>query len=237
MENNIKITVENGVKELVIREGEAAKIHVPTGIILKDLTIDAVAEYLSKDGIQAEQIKNSFVVFSYEEKFIQLKFASRIENPDEIAGKVSLHPDLKKFEINEGKRYTAFKLADFIRMNRHFFETKDQAIKLENILRNFTAEVDRKIEASDDKRANVKASIIQQVKTNIPENFTLLLPVFVGSNHVAVRVEIDIDSTDISCSLMSPDLKELIDVETKAIIDNQLGKIKKLFPQLRIFQK
>jgi hypothetical protein len=237
MEKDIKITLENGVKELVIREGEAAKIHIPSGIVLKDLTIGAVAEYLLKDGILNDEIKNSFVLFSYEDKFIQLKFASRIENPDDITGKVSLHPDLKKFEINEGKRYTAFKLADFIRMNRHFFETKDQAIKLENILRNFTAEVDRKIEASDDKRANVKASIIQQVKTNIPESFTLLLPVFVGSTPIPVKVEIDIDSSDISCSLMSPDLKELIDVETKAIIDVELKNIQTLYPQLRIFQK
>jgi hypothetical protein len=237
MEKDIKITVENGVKELVIREGEASKIHIPSGIVLKDLTIGAVAEYLSKDGILNDEIKNSFVLFSYEDKFIQLKFASRIENPDDITGKVSLHPDLKKFEINEGKRYTSFKLADFIRMNRHFFETKDQAIKLENILRNFTAEVDRKIEASDDKRANVKASIIQQVKTNIPESFTLLLPVFVGSTPIPVKVEIDIDSSDISCSLMSPDLKELIDVETKAIIDVELKNIQTLYPQLRIFQK
>jgi hypothetical protein len=237
MENNLKINVEAGIKELVIREGKANEVHVPSGISLSNLTIDSVKEYLSKKGINETEIENSFVLFSYEEKNIELLYAARIENPDRIKGEVRLHPDLKKFEINEGKRYTTFQLADFIRMNRHFFETKDVALKLENVLRNFTAEVDKKLDVSDDKRANVKASIIQTVKTNIPENFTLKLPVFVGSEPIPVLVEIDINSTDISCSLMSPNLKELIDVETKAIIDVELDAVKKLYPELRIFQK
>lgn len=237
MEKQIEIKLEKGIEEVVIREGKAVDIHIPNGIVLNDLTINAVHEYLSKEGIQPEEIKNSFVLFSYEEKFIELLYALRIQNPDKIIGKVRMSPDLEKFEINSGKRYTTFALADFIRMNRHFFETKDVALKLENVLRNFTAEVDRKIEASDDKRANVKASIIQKVKTNIPENFTLLLPIFIGSDPIEVKVEIDINSTDISCSLMSPDLKEIIDNETKAIIDNQLKSIKDLYSELRIFQK
>ena len=237
MEADLKISVEQGVKEVVVRKGVANDVHIPNGILISDLTIDCVSEYLSKEGVDEAEIKNSFVVFSYEEKSIELLFAVRILNPDSIGGKIRLHPDLQKFEINGGKRYTPFKLADFIRMNRHFFESKDQAIKLENVLRNFIADVDKKIEVSDDKRANVKASIIQQVKTNIPENFTLLLPIFVGVEPIPVKVEIDIDSTDISCSLMSPDLKELIDKETKVIIDFELKLIKQLFPELRIFQK
>lgn len=237
MKNKIEVKVEKGIQEVVFREGKANDVHIPSGLKLVDLTINAVQEYLSKEGIDKSEIKNSVVLFSYEKKFIELVYAFRIENPDMIRGNVNLHPDLEKFEINEGKRYTTFALADFIRMNRHFFETKDIAIKLESVLRSFTAEVDRKIEASDDKRANVKASIVQTVKTNIPEDFTLLIPVFVGSKPVPVKVEIDINSSDISCALMSPDLKEIIDTETKAVIDNELQKIKELYPELRIFQK
>jgi hypothetical protein len=237
MQNDIKITIENGIKELIIRSGEAPKIHVPNGIELKNCSISAVKEYLSKEGVEVDEIKNSFVVYSLETKGIALFYAHRRENQDSIDGKITMNPDLEKFEINAGKRYSPHNLADFIRMNRHYFETKDIAIKLESSLRNFTAEVDKKLEVSDDKRANVKASIIQNVKTSIPESFVLMLPVFIGSKPIQVTVEIDINSNDLSCSLMSPDLKSFIDAESGAIIENELAEIRKLYPELRIFQK
>ena len=237
MTNKIKVTVENGVKELIIRHGEADKIHIPNGITSGGLSIDAVREYLSKDGIDPDEIKNTFLWFSKENRFIRLEYAVRRPNPDFIEGKITMHPDLEKFEINAGKRYNPHSLADFIRMNRHYFETKDVAIKLESSLRNFTAEVDKKLEVSDDKRANVKASIVQTVKTSIPESFVLMLPIFIGSKPIAVTVEIDINSADLSCSLMSPDLKSFIDTESAAIIENELSQIRALYPELRIFQK
>lgn len=237
MSQDVKVTVENGVKVLEIRNGKANDIHVSNSLKVEGLTIDAVREYLSKEGIDADEIKNSFVLYSIEALKIELVYALRGENPDSIHGKLTLHPDLKKFEINEGKRYTTHQLADFVRMNRHYFETKDVALKLEGILRNFIAEVDKKFEAADDKRANVKASIVQTVRTNIPEDFTLMLPVFVGTDATPIKVEIDINSSDISCSLVSPALKELIDTEAKAIIGNELQQIRDLYPQLRIFQK
>jgi hypothetical protein len=237
MEKEIKITVENGIKELVIRSGEASKIHVPNGFELKNCSISAVKEYLSKEDVAVDEIKNSFVIYSLETKVIALVYALRRENSDFIDGKITMHPDLEKFEINAGKRHSPHNLADFIRMNRHYFETKDIAIKLESALRNFTAEVDKKFEVSDDKRANIKSLIVQNVKTSIPESFVLLLPIFIGAKPIKVTVEIDINSNDLSCSLMSPDLKSFIDTESGAIIENELDKIRKLYPDLRIFQK
>jgi hypothetical protein len=233
----IKVSVEDGVKELVIRHGEASKIHIPNGIELSGCSIQAPKEYLSKKGINPDEIKNSIISYSLENRYIQLVYGFRRENQDKIEGRITLHPDLINFEINAGKRYSPHALADFIRMNRHYFETKDVAIKLEATLRNFTAEVDRKIEAADDKRANIKASIVQTVRTSIPESFVLLLPVFIGAKPIAITVEIDINSSDLSCSLMSPDLKSFIDTEGAAIIESELSEIRVLYPELRIFQK
>jgi hypothetical protein len=45
---NITIKVLEETKELIIREGAAAKIHIPNGIEIEKLTINAVKEYLSK---------------------------------------------------------------------------------------------------------------------------------------------------------------------------------------------
>jgi hypothetical protein len=237
MSKEIKVTVEEGIKELVIRNGDASKIHIPNGIVIGQLTIDAVKEYLSKKGVDPEQIQNSYIWYSNEERFIQLEYAFRIENRDSIEGRLVLHPDLEKFEINKGKSYSTHQLAQFIRMNKHFFESKDVALKLVNELMNFKAKVDKEIEASDDKKANVKMMLVQKVTSNIPTEFTLNLPIFIGSKPVPVLVEIDINAMDLSCNLISPALKELIDTESTAIIETELKAIRALYPELRIFQK
>lgn len=232
---NLKINVAEGQRELVILHGEAEKKFYPKKIELSGLTVDAIYEYLKKPH-EDELIEQSYVVFSYDKKSIELKYGARVDNTDTIAAEVRLNPDLEKFQINSGERMTPFSLADFIRMRRHFFENKDVAMVLEKELRNFTANVDKKIEASDDKRANVKASIVQSVTTNIPLEFFVLLPVFVGGEKVKVKVEVDICATTLGCMLMSPDLKEIIDTEVKELIDRQIKMIKEDFPGLRVFQ-
>lgn len=237
MSQEIKVTVENGIKELVLREGKANPIHIPNGIEVSEMTIDAVQEYLKKEGVIPEEIKNSFITYSVKGLYIKLDFAIRRENKDAIHGKLTIDPDLEKFGINSGNQFTTFALANFIRMNRHYFETKDIALKLVTELQNFKAKVDKEIEASDDKKANIKMMLVQKVTSNIPTEFTLLLPIFTGTSPVPIKVEIDIDANDLSCSLVSPDLKELIDKESKAIIDTELFEIRKLYPELKIFQK
>jgi len=234
----IEVTVENGVKELVIREGKANDVHVPNGIEIGQLTIDAVKEYLSKKGIEDEQIPHSFIWYSTDadEPFIQLNYASRREKKDDIHGKLSLDPDLKKFGINSGAQFTTHALANFIRLNRHYFETKDTAMSLVKELQNFKAKVDKEIEKANDNRGNAALSIKQTVISNVPLDFTLYLPIFKGSAKRAVKCEIDIDAADLTCSLVSPDLKELIDTESKLIIDAELTEIRKLWPDLKIFR-
>lgn len=237
MAEEIKVTVENGVKELFIRTGKANDIHIPKSIEIGSLTIDAVKEYLSKNGIDGSEIENSYIWYSVKERFIQLEYAVRRVNSDSIHGLLQLDSDLEKFGINSGNQFTTFALANFIRLNRHFFETKDVALKLVTELQNFKAKVDKEIEASDDKKANVKMMLVQKVTSNIPTEFTILVPLFIGTKPVPIKVEIDIDANDLSCSLVSPELKELIDNESKAIIDLELQEIRKLYPELRIFQK
>lgn len=236
--NKINITVSEGVEEVVIREGKANDLHIPNGMEIGQLTIDAVKEYLSKEGIDSDEIKNSFVFYSTDdnEPFIQLNYAIRRENKDDIHGKLTIDPDLKKFGINSGSQFTTHQLANFIRLNRHYFETKDQAMALVNQLQNFKATVDKEIEKANDNRGNAALVIKQKVISNVPLDFTLYLPIFKGTEKKALKCEIDIDANDLTCSLVSPDLKELIQTESFRIINSELDEIKKLFPELKIFR-
>lgn len=234
----VKVTVENGVKELIIRHGEAEKLLVYKGHHLDGLSIGAVQEYLSKPGVDPDFIKDSYVVYSYEDLYVSVKYSDRENDDDNIKGVLKLHPELEKWKINKDKAYDNMSLSHFIKMNRHFFENKDIAMQLVGTLRDLRVKAENIFENSDDKRGNARELIAQKlVESNIPDSFNLKLPIFVGEKPQTVAVEIEINPKDFGCSLISPDLKEIIDLETRAIIDAELNAIRVLYPDLKIFQK
>lgn len=233
--NEIKVTVNQGVKEVIVLTGSAEPLYHEKGIDVKAGSINSAHEYLSKKVVDVEKIQHSKIEFSYDGLYINLYYAARDRNPDTILGCLKLHPDLLKFSINTTKTYNTFELADFIKMNRHYFENKEYAMKLVSELRGFEGKVNKEVEAKADTRANQKILINQTVESNIPAGFILVLPVFVGQEKVRLEVEINITS-DFSCSLISPDLKQLVDEETKTILDAELGKIRALHPELKIFE-
>ncbi len=234
MEPKVKVKVEKGIEQVIVLHGEAEKVYHEKSLEVNG-SINSVHEFLRKKGIDNEDIVNSKIEFSYSDLFLNLYYSVRRRNPDTILGKLKLHPDLLKFNINNSKTYSTLELSDFIKMNRHYFENKDIAMKLVSDLRNFEGKVSRDVEAKSDTRANQKVLIHQVVESNIPDGFILVLPVFVGQEKTRLPVEINITS-DFSCSLISPDLKQIIDEETKVIIDEQLSSIKDLHPDLKIFE-
>lgn len=237
MENQeLKITVEKGISELTILHGQAEPKHHDNGILIADASIEAAYEYLSKLGVTKEDIINSKLEFSYKDLYINLFYSLRRPNPDTIRGSLKLHSDLLKFKINQDKTYSTFELSDFIKMNRHYFENKDIAMKLVSELRSFEGKVNKEIELKADTRANQRTLIHQVVESNIPSSFILVVPVFLGQPKVRLEIEINI-TADFSCSLISPDLKQIVDEQTKVIIDGELGKIRKIHPDLKIFEK
>lgn len=229
----------NGIQTLTILRGEAVPEYKLKGIGISDASIDAVQEYLKKEGIEPEQIKNSVVLFSYEGLYLKLNYAIRRDHSnDDIAGCLKLHPELQKWNINKSSPIDHQTLSRFIKMNRHYFENSETAMKLVSELQNIRIKTEKEYESADDRRGNAKELIAQKlVESNIPDNFILKLPIFVGTDPVAVRVEIEINPRDFTCELISPDLKQIIDQETKVIIDEQLTAIRDLYPELRIFQK
>lgn len=235
METPIKLELSSENKELVILTGTAEQVFHEKAITVQNGSINSVVEYLSKKVVDAEKIQHSKVDFSYAKLSIDLLYDARQRNPDVIQGKLKLHPDLEKFNINSSKTYSTFELADFIKMNRHYFENKEYAMKLVSELRNFEGKVNRDLEAKADERGNKKVLINQVVESNIPSGFFLELPVFIGQENKRLEIEINITSS-FDCSLISPDLKQFIDMESKAILNEQLVKINELHPELKVFE-
>lgn len=229
------INIEEG-NTGVIRMGEAEPIHTGRNITVSDVTIFAVFEFLSKKDIAEDMILDSVLLFSYDKLRMELKYGITHRHPYEVNGNILLNPDLEAFEINKGKKYSPIQLADFIKMNRHLFESKSVAMELVSVLKNIKASVSRAIEASKDDRGNRRALIDQVVESNIPESFNIELPVFKGQSKMIIPVEVVLDE-DLECMLVSPDLKEIIAEEAERLIGAEIDKIKELHPQLRIYQK
>lgn len=235
MENVLKIDLGPENKELIILTGEAEKVYHDKAIEVKGGSIKSAYQYLSKKVVRPETIEHSKLEYCYDKLYINLLYDARQRNPDVILGSLKLHPDLEKFNINSNKSYSTFELADFIKMNRHYFENKEYAMKLVAELRNFEGKVNRDLEAKDDNRGNKKVLINQVVESNIPSGFFLELPVFVGQENKRLEIEINITSS-FECSLISPDLKQFIDLESKAILNEELVKINELHPELKVFE-
>lgn len=231
---DLNITVENGVKTVELRSGKANDIPQPREIEIKG-QIDTPLRYLQNPCPRFE-VEKSSITISREQLIITLKVGQDIRPTDTYTGQLEESQDLKDFGINSGKSYTTFELAEKIKMNRLLFKTKDEAMRLVAELRNFKAKVDKDIELADDGRGNNTIKRIQAVESNIPESFTMEMQVFKGMPKTSFNVEVSIDAQDMSCTLISPDLADHIRDVSDGIIDEQVDEIKKLFPNIRIFE-
>jgi hypothetical protein len=142
-----------------------------------------------------------------------------------ISGKLELHPDFKKFKINSGETWTSFDLSDLIKMNRYFFSSKEIAMKLVSQLRNFKAKVNKQMDAFKDDKANFNIKMAQAVESNLPDTFSLIMPIFKGQAKQIVPVEINIHPESLSCQLCSPEANDLASDFKDLAINGQLKRI------------
>lgn len=231
MSENINISLEGNTKVLEILTGKAVERHAPSPLIVEG-TIDAPYRFL-KSRIDVIEIKESHLLVSDNRITLCINEKS-IAGFTEITGRLVVNPDFLSFGINEDKKRDTFELADFIKMNRHFFNDRSTAMKLVNDLKNFKAEISKQVEKSNNDRGNTRFLKDQVVESNIPEIFSLNMPIFKGDAPVLFEVEVMIDPQSFECRLISPYVRELIAEEGGARIDYVVTQIETLVPELAI---
>lgn len=240
----IKVTVENGVKELIIRHGEAEPVVKFRDSIKVLGNLSVVAAYLKNPpkwftapGENGDApIHYSSINVSRDKGRIVLIVDEGMQWESRYAGELAFEKAFLEFQINTGKSYTTFELADFIKMNRSYFESKDIAMRLVSELRSFKAKVDKELENADDNRGNKRVLISQIVDSNIPNAFKLDMPIFKGYPKQLFEVEININASDFSCTLISPEANDYSTEIKNDLIDAELKTINELFPELKIFE-
>lgn len=230
----LNVTIENGVKTLEIRQGDALPLREKRQLIIIG-NIDTVKEWL-KFRVNEISQKSCNIRINRDKMAITLEINENDKLLDTIEGKLQLDEAFETFEINTGKYLTNFEMSDLIKMNRSHFENKSDAMKLVSELRNFKAKVDRDLENSDDNRGNRKLLINQIVESNLPENFKLHILIFKGLPKQTIEVEVNVRADDFCCTLISPDVNDIINETKDAIINEEIKQIRGLAPEIVIVE-
>lgn len=220
-ELDIRITADTSVKEMVVRQGDAKKIYEP---VRQNITgaITAPAEWLR---VRNSVKETDHVIFNNTEMTIAFVYNERMPEGGAVMGALKYNPDLLAIlNLNMMNQYTPKELGALLKRNRVFFTDRDENSKMVTLLNNFTANVQSEIEANQDTRGNKKASFEKKVTTNMPAEFKLTMPIYVGFAPKTFRVEICFDTTEstVRCWMESPELHEISITERDRIITEQL---------------
>jgi hypothetical protein len=238
MENKLILDIKEGTRELVIRQGDP--LPVPKAIWVNITgNIDSPLQFLLKRKDVVDLLKASIVV-NREGLLLLLRTDEHNETDkgEMITGKLSKTHEFESFGINTGKNWLSRDLGQFIKMNRTCFESKDAANELAAKLSDFKAKIDKELEAADDHRGNQRILKDQKIKScNIPEKFSLSIPIFKGAKKATFEVEIYINADDLTITLVSPDANDIIAQVRDESIDAVLDEIKMLCPTLVIIEQ
>ncbi len=225
MKSNVEVKVENGIQELVIREGMAAPIVEPLKVTLKG-TISAPRLFIAKRRTQAD-VLSSNVVFDPNKGTITLTMNEKDAKGTIVEGVLKMNPDLLEFKINTDNRMGLKEIQRFLRMRRSFFKDREQNETLLKKLSEFYAKITIEINKKDDRKGNTLDSIQSQVSHDIPLLFTLAIPVYQGFGVKEFVVEIvgEITDANVSFTLESVELQELIDRDKKNILEAELKSL------------
>jgi hypothetical protein len=230
--------------ELIIREvAKVNELEVKAPVKL-DITgtLNSVVEFLKRRNDQKDQInqKRCHILVDREEISIELIFNENDEyNKGTIKGTMLLNAKFEEFGINSGKVWTPTGLGLFFKMNRAFFISKEENMKLVNELMNFTATVNNSIEKAAKESGDRTDKFVQTVNSNLPGAFNLKIPIFKGLQAETLEVETfaSVNGREISFTLISPAANQTMEELRDESIDWEIDTIRDLTPDIAIIEK
>lgn len=231
--NNEKIIQQQlandpATKEIIIRTGEADKILHP-GPLKIEGNIDAPARFIEVRKEVIDRLQSHCLV-SKTEGTIKLVTNEGWENDKQtITGKIETGKLYRDLGINDpGKSYGPKDLSKRFKLLRSIFPDRAEHAKVVATLNKFEAKVKSEITDTNDQRGNKTLAFQQAVESNVPEAFTLNLPLIEGEEPTSVQVAIIIEassSLDVRCFLESADAAESIDQVREARVIQEVEKI------------
>ena len=242
---NVNVNGENNGKpvEVIIREGAAPKALDPKAPVKTNLsgTIGTVVEYLKKR-INAEQFlqKDCHIIVDRENVSIELVINEADEyKRGNVKGALQFNPSFVKFGINDpSTTWQPAELGLFFKMNRAFFADPKENMTLVTTLMNFVADVNVKMGKSLAENGSRTDNFAQVVNSNLPDKFNLKIAIFKGMPAETLEVETfaKIDGREVAFVLLSPGANQTLEDLRNNVIDEQLGQIKEIAPDIAIIE-
>lgn len=230
--------------ELVIREGEAKELLPELAPIKTALSgiITAPAEFLRKrklDQIQINPMRTHVLVDRDGGCITLVTQEDDPYNRGEVVGRLKKANKYKEFGINSGKGWEPNALGQYFKMNRAFFPDRAANMALVTQLKNFEATINSKLEKQQSEKGDFKDSYSGTVMSNLPDAFTLTIPIFSGMKPETIEVEFyaAINGREVQLQLVSPGAEQLIEELRDNIIDEQIDVIRDLEPLIAIIEQ
>lgn len=248
-DEKLQVHIHEGVDvskpiEIILREGTAAKApevlatKAPESIGVSGV-ISTPFDWLLKRVDTIDQKKANIRV-NREKMSIELIINETDGyNKNTISGTVQLSDVFAKFGINnECKAWEPARLGQFLRLNRGVFEDKEKCMVMVSALKNFTANAKSEIQKQQDPSGSRAEVFRQQVESNLPKSFSVVLSVFKGTPKEAIEVEFDhyLSDGDVYLQLVSPGANEMVESYRDTCIDQVLVKIKEIAPDIAILE-
>lgn len=156
-----------------------------------------------------------------------------------IVGKLQLSRQFMEFHINDGYAWEPLVLSQFIKMNRAYFSNRDENMKLVSVFKNFKAKVNTDYERDRKENGSFTDNYSQIVDSNMPDRFSVVLPIFKGTKAQSIEVETyaTINGHDVTVQLVSPSAQEVVDQTLDAIVDEQIAAIREIAPEIPFIEK
>ena len=248
-DEKLQVHIHEGVDvskpiEIILREGTAAKApevlatKAPESIGVSGV-ISTPFDWLLKRVDTIDQKKANIRV-NREKMSIELIINETDGyNKNTISGTVQLSDVFAKFGINnESKAWEPARLGQFLRLNRGVFEDKEKCMVMVSALKNFTANAKSEIQKQQDPSGSRAEVFRQQVESNLPKSFSVVLSVYKGTPKEAIEVEFDhyLSDGDVYLQLVSPGANEMVESYRDTCIDQVLVKIKEIAPDIAILE-
>ena len=156
-----------------------------------------------------------------------------------VLGQLAFSEIYLKLGINSGKAWIPEQLGQFLKLNRSFFVSRDENMKVVSALKSFSAKVNQDVQRETSEKGDRTFKFKQAVDSNIPEKFKLRIPVFSGSASEEIEVETyaTIDGTDVSIHLQSAGANDVVEATKATVIDDVVEKIREVAPEIAIIEQ
>ena len=156
-----------------------------------------------------------------------------------VKGVLRLSDAFQKFGINTDKKWEPEELGQFLKLNRTYFVSREENMKVVNALKTFDAKVNQIVQRETKENGNKAFSFRQAVDSNIPESFKLRIPVVNagGPNEIEVETYSNIDGAHVSISLQSPGANDIIEDIRNNYINSMVDDLRDVAPEIVIIEQ